>query len=256
VRGRPLSYRRRRRLVTLVVVVAVAGGVAAAIVLLPRGHKLDRGPTSPSPAASAAGSHRRPRPLQLTAADRDHLRTTIALFVSTSVARHHPERSWAVVHPVLREGLTKRQWSTGNIPVIPYPAAGVDLFTLQSAVDRTVLMEVMLEPPQDSKLVRKTFQIELRRAPRALHGWLVSSWVPEGVSESQIQKDASTDPVVASQAQHFSGIWLVVLIGVLGGGVILIPTGMIVGEAYRFRRAKAKFRRSLDEPDEPDELPR
>lgn len=239
-----MSYRRRRRLVALTVFAVVAGGIAAATVFLPKGQKLDRGPTTPPPRASAAPQQRKPVPMHLTAAEVQQLRSTIALFVSTSVERHHPEQSWAIVHPVLREGLTKRQWSTGNIPVVPFPAAGVDLFRLQSAADRTVLADLLLEPSRKSNLVRKTFQIELRRAPRALHGWLVSSWVPEGVSESQIQRNARTEPIVASHVQRLSTAWLVVLVAVLSGGLILIPMALFAREAYLSHRAKAAFHRS------------
>jgi hypothetical protein len=251
VRGRELSYRRRRRLVALIVVAVVAGGISAAIVLLPRGEKPDRGPTSLPPRADQAVSQRISRPRHLSVADQERLRSTIALFVSASVARHHPERSWSIVHPILREGLTKRQWSTGNIPVVPYPAVGVDLLRLQSVVDQTALAEVVLEPARNSHLVRKTFQIELRQLPRPPHQWLVSSWVPEGVSESQIELNARTSSpsvAAASHARHFSSVWIFVPLGVLIGGLILVPTGLFVREAYQFRRAKAEFRASLDDP--------
>lgn len=247
MRGRQLSYRRRRRLVWLAVFAVIAGGVTAGVVLLPKGHKLDRGPSVSPPPASPAAAHR-PHPMHLTAADRDQLRSTIALFISSSVARRHPERSWSIVHPTMREGMTKRQWSSGNIPVVPFPAAGLDLFTLQSAADQKVLAEVLLEPPPKSTLVRKTFQIELQRAPQALHGWVVSAWVPEGVSQSQIDKNASTTPasVVAAayHAQHLSAKWILVPLGILLGGVILLPTGLFVRQAYQSRRAKAQARTS------------
>ena len=238
-----LSYRQRRRLVALTVFAFVAGGIAAATVFLPEGQSsIEAHESSPSSVGRAASAE--------TGRDASHRRrgeqlcSTIALFVSTSVMRHHPERSWAIVHPVARQGLTKRQWSTGNIPIVPFPAAGVDLFTLQSAADRTVLAELLLEPSRKSNLVRKTFQIELRRAPRALHGWLISAWVPEGVSESQIQRDARSEPVVASHVQHLSGAWLVVLVAVLCGGLVLIPMALVVRETYLFHRANAAFHRS------------
>src|SRR5262249_31162896 len=127
-----LSYRRRRRLVALAVVSAVVAGVGAAVLLLPQGHKLDNG--TPGATTGAGAVHSQPKPprqKRLSAADRSLLKTTIALFVSSSVSPHHPERSWAVVEPALRQGLTKQQWSAGNIPVVPYPAAGVDLVTLE-----------------------------------------------------------------------------------------------------------------------------
>jgi hypothetical protein len=244
------SHRLRRRLVALAILALVAGGIAAAAVLLPGGHRLDRGPTSPPPPQAAPAAQHRLRPMHLTATEIDGLRTTIALFISTSVERHHPEQSWPIVHPILRQGLTRRQWSTGNIPVVPYPAAGVDLFTIQSAVAGKVLAEVLLEPPPRTNYVRKTFQIELRRAPRALHGWLVSAWVPEGVSDSQIQKEAASAPPVASHEPHFSGVWLLALAGLLGGGLVLLPVGYFAREAYQNHRAKVEFRRLREESDE------
>jgi hypothetical protein len=251
VRGRELSYRRRRRLVALIVVAVVAGGVSAAIVLLPRGEKPDRGPTSLPPRADQSVSHRISRRTHLSVADQEELRSTIALFVSASVARHHPERSWSIVHPILREGLTKRQWRTGEIPVVPYPAVGVDLLRLQSVVDETALAEVVLEPARNSHLVRKTFQIELRRLPRPPHQWLVSSWVPEGVSETQMQLDArsrASTVSAATQKHHLAAAWIFLPLGALLAGLILVPAGLFVREAYRFRRAEAKYRSSLDDP--------
>jgi hypothetical protein len=187
--------------------------------------------------------------MHLSASDERQLRSTIALFISTAVARHHPERSWPIVHPLLREGLTKRQWSTGNIPVVPYPAAGIDLLRLESAVGQKALVEVFLEPPRGSRLVRKTFQIELRRLPHGPHRWLVSSWVPEGVSQSQIDRDASTTPasVVAAayHAQHIAAKWILIPVGLFLGALILLPTGVFVRHAYQSRRATREARASF-----------
>src|SRR5206468_8464478 len=142
----------------------------------------------------------------------------IGLFVSSSVARHHPERSWPIVHQALREGLTKHQWSTGEIPVVPYPAAGVDLIKVESYTEQKALIEIFLEPARGSHLVRKTFQIELRHMASSPHRWLVSSWVPEGVSESQIDLNArATTPASvvaeASNPPRVSSKWIFVVLG-------------------------------------------
>ncbi len=249
MRGRQLSYRLRRRLVALSVVAVVAGGITAASMLLPRGERPDRGPTSQPPAAASAASRRPQPPMHLTRADREGIRATISLFVTTAVARRHPERSWPIVAPALREGLTRRQWSTGNIPVVPYPAVGVDLLNVQSLVGNTALIEVVLQSAPKSNLVRKTFQIELRRFQRAPHGWDVSGWVPEGVSESQIALETRTTPAsvaaAAYNATHFSKDWILLPLGVLLGGLVLIPAGIFMREAYRFRRAEKEYRASL-----------
>lgn len=249
MRGRQLSYRLRRRLVGLVLLAALAGGVTAASLLLPRGEKLDRGPTDQPSASALASSRQGTSRIHLTRADREGIKYTISLFVRTAVARHHPERSWPIVAPVLREGMTRRQWGTGNIPVVPYPAVGVDLLNVQSLESRSAQIEVVLRPVSTSKLVRKTFQIELRRLPRAQHGWAVSAWVPEGVSESQLARESRDTPpsVVAAayNATHFPSEWIFIPLGVLLGGLVLIPGGLFVHEAYRFRRAEAEYRTSL-----------
>jgi hypothetical protein len=255
VRGGQLSYRRRRLLLSLFALSAAAGAVAAAIVLLPTGEKLDRGSTAPTAAPTGQSTPRTRRPTtHLSAAERHRLFSSITLFVATSVERHAPERSWPIIHPLLREGLTKRQWSTGNIPVVPYPAVGVDLIRLTSVVGGTALVEVVLEPAPRAHLMRKTFLIELRRLPRQPHRWAVSSWIPEGISESQMAVNADSRPSVvaaAYHARHLSLIWIFLPVGLLFGGLILLPTGVFVREAYRSRRAEAEFRASRDNPGEP-----
>jgi hypothetical protein len=180
--------------------------------------------------------------MHLTAPDLEKLRSTIGLFVSASVARHHPERSWAVVDPLLRQGLTRKQWSAGNIPVVPFPAAGVDLIRVESAEDGEALVEIVLAPTSRSHLPHKTFQMEMRRQARAPHNWTVSSWVPEGVSERAVD---TTPPDVAAadlKARHVSGKWILVALGVLAGCLILLPVGIFAREHMRFRRARAGHR--------------
>jgi hypothetical protein len=252
VRGGQLSNRRRHRLLGLSALCAIVGGVATAILLLPTGEKLHREPSGP---LSAEQSRPSPRPHQtrLSADERHRLVSSVSLFVSTSVARHHPERSWEIVHPLLREGLTKRQWSTGNIPVVPYPVVGVDLFRLTSVVGRTALVEVVLEPSPKAHLVRKTFLIELRRLPRPPHLWAVSSWVPEGISQTQMESNAPAPAAVVARAyhaHHLSTMWILLPVGALLAALILLPAGVFLRDAYRFRRAEAEFRASLEDPAE------
>lgn len=241
---RRLSHRWRRRLRGLTVVAVVAGGLATAVVLIPRGgtHDEQTGPVA-APADTAPAQAPPPKEARFRkvgAADRHLIISALSLFISTSVARHHPERSFAVVHPLLREGMTRAEWRTGNIPVVPYPAAGVDLITFQAFTGRRALVEVLLEPVRGSNLVRKTFEAELRLEPA--HRWAVSSWVPEGVSESQYAKNASTESaaVVAAAAhpRHLSTKWIFVPLGALLAGLLLTPAVVFVAQAIANRRAE------------------
>jgi hypothetical protein len=180
------------------------------------------------------------RSARLSAAEQRRVIATISLFVRTAVARNNPGRSWPIIDPTLREGLTEREWSTGNIPVVPYPAVGFDLMRLESYVGNTALVEVILVPSRKAHLVRKTFQIELRRRLRPPHAWDVSSWVPEGVSESQIEVNTPSSPKVVAEAAHpthLSAMWIYVPLGALLAAVILVPAFVLTRDARRFRRA-------------------
>ena len=72
----------------------------------------------------------------------------------TSVMRDDPERSRAIVDPVARQGRRSAS-GDGEHPDRALPAAGVDLFMLQLAADRTVLAELLLEPSQSRTWSRR-----------------------------------------------------------------------------------------------------
>src|SRR6185312_7438006 len=54
------------------------------------------------------------------AAPKSALRTA-QKFIQTAVQRNDVGAAWALVTPHMRGGLTRAQWNTGNIPVVPYP---------------------------------------------------------------------------------------------------------------------------------------
>jgi hypothetical protein len=254
-----LSYRWRRRAVVVAVVGAVAVGVAAAVILLPTAEKTDTKarPVSGHGAAAAAAAAAQPeRPAKEpperrpSRAEQKQILSTISLFVSTSVARHHPERSFEIVDSSLREGMTKKQWSKGTIPVVPYPAVGIDLIRFELFRGNKALIEVLLEPAKGSRLVRKTFQIELHRSPS--HEWLVSSWVPEGVSQNQIDLNRPQSPDVIAKAAnppHLSAKWIYVPLGILLVGLLATPVALLGHHAYASRRASKRYRESLPPDD-------
>jgi hypothetical protein len=246
-----LSYRWRRRAVVAAVVGAVAVGVAAAVILLPTAKKTDTSAPSDSgsTAGAAAGPERpakEPPERRPSRAEQKQILSTISLFVSTSVARHHPERSFEIIDSSLREGMTKKQWSKGTIPVVPYPAVAIDLIRFERFRGNKAMIEVLLEPAKGSRLVRKTFQIELHRSPA--HEWLVSSWVPEGVSQSQIDLNRPQSPDVIAKAAnppHLSAKWIYVPLGILLVGLLLTPVALFGHHAYAARRASKRYRESL-----------
>jgi hypothetical protein len=251
VAGRHLSYRRKRRLLACGIVLVVAGGIAAAVLLVPSvKHDDSTRADSSTPPPSNARPRPQPKPkpaphkMRLTAVEKRRLLSSISLFVTTAVAREHPERSWPIIDPSLREGLTKREWASGNIPVVPYPAVGFDLIQLQSLVGSTALVEIILVPKAKSRLVRKTFEIQLHRQTRPPHLWAVSSWVPEGVSQAQIDLNKPSSPKVIAEAAHpthLSALWIWVPLGALLAGVILVPVFILTRDARRHRRIARRY---------------
>ncbi len=229
-------------MVALAVAVAVVGAVALTVILLP---SVD--PPSVStvasgldePADEVAGE---PAPLKVTPAIRREIVGTALAFIETSVRRDHPERSWQLVDRSFRQGLTRAQWRTGNIPVVPFPAAHVSFWKIDHANVRDVLLEVILVPKPRSGLLSKTFLIDLRHSSGPRH-WLVASWTPFGISGAQMARDAEArgENVVPVRSQHLSSAWLLVPLALLSLTVLTPALVFLVGAA-RSRRAESLYR--------------
>jgi hypothetical protein len=101
-------------------------------------------------------------------------------FILTAVARHDLGSSYDITHPELRNGFTRAQWKTGNIPVIPYPAA-TDLdfasFKVEYSFPTEVVLEVVLVPAR-SDVKPASFYIGLKRVGGKDGPWRVYYWAP------------------------------------------------------------------------------
>jgi hypothetical protein len=103
-------------------------------------------------------------------------------FISTAVLRKNLGEAYAIVGPDIRGGLTKKQFESGNIPVIPYPVA--DIAHLEYTVDyshaRQAGLEVGLNPTANAVATRRlTFFAGVRKIGTgpAAH-WVVNYWSP------------------------------------------------------------------------------
>lgn len=177
---------------------------------------------------------------------------TARIFIKTSVRRDHPERSWQLVDESLRQGLTRAQWTTGNIPVVPFPAVAVSYWKIDAANVRHVLLEVLLVPKPHSGLVNKTFLMDLHHSNGPRH-WLVASWTPLGVSESQMALDAQArgDNLVPVRSRHLSSTWLLVPLSLLSL-TVLTPALVFLVSAARGRRAESLYLKELRATSAPD----
>jgi hypothetical protein len=109
-------------------------------------------------------------------------------FIRTAVARRNLAASWKITHPSLRQGLTLKEWKTGNIPVIPlsYPVAKLEsvVFKVDESTQRTTVLEVAMIPRPGAKAFGRKidpdlFWLGLKKVGRGKNArWLVDYWMP------------------------------------------------------------------------------
>lgn len=222
-------------------------GVALIVLLLPRAHRQaetfrDVPPDVPAPA---------PRSVRASTELRRVLLGETNEFVRTAVRRHDLAASWPLVHPWLRQGLSRKEWLTGNIPVVPFPSTGIVAWDLDWSYRNDVALDVVLQPEPKSGLYRKTFTIEFKRVGEgAGDRWLVYSWVPKGVSDALVQDEhkAGVEAALGEVSGHrgLSVAWVLVPIGVIAC-LFLLPLVLVLVERRRLRQAEAAHRAALGE---------
>lgn len=109
-------------------------------------------------------------------------------FILTAVARRNLAEAYALVGPQLRGGLTRDQWMTGAIPVVPYPVnlTRIAPMKVDFSYRNHALLEVALIPRDGAKLNGVSVKPQLFFLELSAYGkgqkrrWVVTSWVPRG----------------------------------------------------------------------------
>ena len=114
---------------------------------------------------------------KLSARDRQEISRAIDVFVNHAVKRENAGAAYGVVDSQLRGGMSKQQWSGGNIGVYPYPARGQHHpWTLDYVEGNEVGADVMLQPPlSNTKLGPIMFKIYVDHVGGH---WLIDSFMP------------------------------------------------------------------------------
>ena len=102
-------------------------------------------------------------------------------FIETAVARKNLAHAYTLVGQDIKQGQTLKQWMTGNIAVVPYPADAIDVapFRIDYAYPREALIEVMLLPKAKAKIRATDFYLGVKKiGTGAKAHWVVTSWVP------------------------------------------------------------------------------
>jgi hypothetical protein len=246
VRG-PRSARAKRRLFQAGILLAATLGVALIVLLLPRAHRQaetfrDVPPDMPAATPTSVRASTELRRLLLGETNE---------FIRTAVRRHDLAASWPLVHPSLKQGLSRKEWLTGNIPVVPFPARGILAWELDWSYRNDVALDIVLQPESKSGLYSKTFTIEFKRVRAGGEDrWLVYSWVPKGVSDALVQDEHKAGVEAALGEVHghqgISAVWVLVPISFIAG-VFLLPLVLVLIERRRLKRAEAAHRAALAE---------
>jgi hypothetical protein len=104
---------------------------------------------------------------------------TSRAFVRAAVLRTDLARGWELAAPALRVGFTRREWLTGAIPVVPFPAREFARasFKVVRSRQRDVLLGVYIVSKNPAAVSNLDFLIELVPVQNR---WLVSYWAPRG----------------------------------------------------------------------------
>ena len=216
--------------------VVVAGGVAAGVGLLypntgSKKETFDTGkvvtiaPEAPS------------RPLGRTAqheADR-----VLSRFVLSAVLRRHLDDSYGLVTDNLREGMSLRDWRTGDIPVVPFPVGDYGFAKSKLIYSRPAIAryDVVIFARPKARTPSEMFNAELHLVTRGHERrWLVDYWMPVGGGIN-----TPTPPSAAARAPipdppSLSLAWIFVPLGILGT-IVLVPIGLGVRGWLRTRRS-------------------
>ena len=250
------SPRRRRRLVWLggvLLVVAAAVGV---------GIKFPN--TAPRHEETPVGKpnvYREPKAVRPSASDQKEALATAVQFVETAVRRKHVGESWALTAPSLREGFTRRQWATQDIPVVPYPARSAR-WRLDYSYEDTLGFAVVLLPGRRARIQPAVFNMELEAVGSGKQRrWLVNYWAPAStVFPARRTRSASPagpglvgEPALARAPGKpaLGAGWLFVPLA-LFGLLVLVPLAIAGRGLYRGVRARRSYEAGRRLP----ELPR
>ena len=263
------SPRRRRRAVRF----GIAGVAVASLIFLGV-HFSNPGNPGNANGPLVNEDNSQPKAAPFTKQDRQAVHQVLRKFVLTAVDRQDVGSSWQISAPSLRDGFTRKQWSHGNLPVVPYPAANRglgDWSFVQYSYKGLVGLEVYLFPKPGSGWSAMTADVELVKGhdgkwrvdywmPKRFHGPPSLSTAAKAQAKAKAQaarakakvkrarpvvskKAAAPAPAPAAAPPKPSTLWWAVPIALLG---LIVFAPLVIGLViwYRNRRAAREFARA------------
>ena len=230
----------RRRLFWLALVVAAAGGAAALGVYLPNtGHHEPQRFSKGSPQLVVPI----PKSVPFRKDDRTAVGVVVGSFIESAVLRDHVERSYDLADLQLRQGISRAEWRTGNIPVVPFPRRELQLvrWRLDYSFPNRVGLKVALQPKPKATVGGMVFNMELHAIGQGKHRrWLVDDWTPAtpgSLPSSGRGVRSALNLAPPAGRPGASAAWLLIPIGLLFGGIVLFPLGLVLRGWYVRSRA-------------------
>lgn len=191
--------------------------------------------------------YKAPKHIELTRAQRARVLTTAANFVTHAVARREVGEAYDLTAPSLRGGLTRAQWRSGTIPVVPFPVEEAR-WKLEYSDEDAIGLQVLLFPTAGSGQRPELFNMELAATGEGTkQRFLVTSWSPTGMAGGGAP---AASPVGAGGVPDLGGSfdgrarlgsrWLLAPL-VLFALVPLILVGFFVRGWLRGRRVAAEY---------------
>jgi hypothetical protein len=115
----------------------------------------------------------------------DEARRVAVRFIQTAVARKNLDEAWTLVGPNLRGGLSRKQWLTGENPVVPFPIDELDVapYKIDESYTTSALLEVALLPREGSGVRAQVFFLGLKKLGTGTDArWVVDNWVPRAAA--------------------------------------------------------------------------
>jgi hypothetical protein len=111
----------------------------------------------------------------------DELKQVASTWILGAVTRKDLGGTFDLTHPDLRGSMTRKQWETGNIPVVPYPVDELfeDRWHVDYSYEDEALLEVGLIPSETAAERPLTFFIGLKKVGEGAQArWVVNYWSP------------------------------------------------------------------------------
>ena len=159
------------RLLVVAVGVLVAGAVAITVALF-AGSAADGAPVSGDPRMLAP---------QKTVPVSAAAKAVATAWILGAVNRSDLAGTYDLTHTDIRGSLTRAEWETGDIPVIPYPveSIGDGRWHVDTSYEGEALLQVELTPTAGSSQRALTFYIGLKKVGEGAGArWVVNYWSP------------------------------------------------------------------------------